>query len=134
MPFVFGVTIVCSLVVVYRRVGGMYYLYLPGQQPLCTEAVAYFLTFVTIAGGDSAGSVLCLETPECSDRAVVQVGSRGSVTAEVRDRSQVCLCEICSGQSDTGAGFSPSASDFPGHLSFVYHLRRIILAVDSVVK
>ena len=42
MPFVFSVTIMCSLVVVYRRVGGIYYLYLSGQQPLCMEAVAYF--------------------------------------------------------------------------------------------
>jgi len=43
-----------------------------------------FLNIVTIADGHSAESVLCLETSECSDRAVVQAVCRGSFTAEVR--------------------------------------------------
>jgi hypothetical protein len=46
-------------------------------------------------------------------RAVAQAVSRRSLTAEARVRSQVSSCGICSGQSDTRTGFSPSISVFP---------------------
>jgi hypothetical protein len=39
--------------------------------------------------------------------------SRRPLTAEARVRSRVSPCGICSGQSGTGTGFSPSPAVFP---------------------
>jgi hypothetical protein len=44
---------------------------------------------------------------------MAQVVSRRPLTAEARFRVRVNPCGICSGQSGTGTGFSPSSSVFP---------------------
>jgi hypothetical protein len=49
-------------------------------------------------------------------RAMAQAVSRRPFTAETRVRSRVSSCGICSGQSGTGTGFSPSTSVFPCEL------------------
>jgi hypothetical protein len=51
-------------------------------------------------------------------RGIAQVVSRRPLIGEARVRARVSPCGICGGQSDTGAGFSPSSSGFP--LS-IYH-------------
>jgi hypothetical protein len=43
-------------------------------------------------------------------RAMAQAASRWPFTAGARVRSQASRCENCDGQSDTGAGLSPSTS------------------------
>ena len=136
IPFFFSVTIVCSLVVVYQHAGGIYYLYLPGQQPLCMEAVTYFWTFVNIADGDSAESVLCLETSECvgpgrGSFGLSRVCHRGG-SGSIPDPS---VWDMWWTEWHWDWFFPPSTAVFPGHcLSLIYHLRCIILAVDSVVQ
>jgi hypothetical protein len=44
---------------------------------------------------------------------MAQVVSRRPLTAEAWVRAWVNPCGICSGQSGTGTGFSPSSSVFP---------------------
>jgi hypothetical protein len=46
---------------------------------------------------------------------MAQVVSRRTLTAEARVCARVDPCEICGGQSGTGAGFSPSSLVFPCH-------------------
>jgi hypothetical protein len=46
-------------------------------------------------------------------RAMTQVVSRRTLTAETRVRSRVSPCGICGGQSGTGTGFSLSTSVYP---------------------
>jgi hypothetical protein len=53
------------------------------------------------------------EVVEEEGRAMTQAVSRRSFTAEARVRSQADPCEICSGQSGSGTGFSPGTSAFP---------------------
>jgi hypothetical protein len=45
--------------------------------------------------------------------AMAQAVGRRPLTAESRVRAQVNLCGLCTGQSGTGTGFSPSSSVFP---------------------
>ena len=53
-----------------------------------------FLNIITIADGHSTESVLWLETSDNSDRPVDQAVCREALTAEVRARSQVRLCDV----------------------------------------
>jgi hypothetical protein len=46
-------------------------------------------------------------------RAMAQAVSRRLLTAEARICTWVISCGICSGQSDTGTGFSPSSEVSP---------------------
>ena len=50
--------------------------------------------------------------------AIPQAVSRRPFTVEARVQSKASPCEICSGQSDTGTGFSGSTSFFSLLLSF----------------
>jgi hypothetical protein len=45
---------------------------------------------------------------------MAQAVNRWPLTAEARARARFNPCGICGGQSDTGAGFSPISSVFPG--------------------
>ena len=63
-----------------------------------------FLNIIITADVHSTESVICLETSD-RDRAVDQAVCREALTAEVRARPQVRLCEIRGGQSVTGTGF-----------------------------
>jgi hypothetical protein len=49
---------------------------------------------------------------------MAQAVSYRALTTEARVRSWVSPCGICSGQSGTGTGFSPSTSVFPLSVSF----------------
>ena len=55
----------------------------------------------------------CSAKEEEEGRAMTQAVSRRYLTAEARVRSQAGPCEICSGQSGIGTGFSPRTSAFP---------------------
>jgi hypothetical protein len=60
-------------------------------------------------------------------RAMAQVVSRRSLTAEAWVRARINPCGICGGQSGTGIGFSPSSSVFPcQYHSTVAHQSHII--------
>jgi hypothetical protein len=48
-----------------------------------------------------------------TDRAMAQTVIHRTLTAETRVQSQVSACEVRSGQSSTGTGFSPSILRFP---------------------
>jgi hypothetical protein len=54
--------------------------------------------------------VLCKHT---KSRAMVQVVSRWSLTAEARVHARVNLSGICGGQNGTVTGFSPTSSHSP---------------------
>jgi hypothetical protein len=59
----------------------------------------------------SARKLSCIDRE--IDRDMAQIVNRRPLAAEAWVRARVCPCGICGGQSDNGAGFSPSTSDFP---------------------
>jgi hypothetical protein len=77
-----------------------------------------------LQGGVYTKTILHRQTNRCTNgkyclifvfegRAIAQVVSRPSVTAEARFRSQASLCEICGERSDSGTGFSLNTPVFP---------------------
>jgi hypothetical protein len=66
-------------------------------------------------------------------RAMAQVVSRRSLTAEARVRAWVNPCGICGGQSGTGTGFSPSSSVFPCHYVIPPSLYKLISSGECVI-
>jgi hypothetical protein len=51
----------------------------------------------------------------CQGRTMAQAVSRRPLAAQTRVPFWVSLCEMCSGQSETGRGFFPSSSVFSCH-------------------
>jgi hypothetical protein len=59
---------------------------------------------------ESLGIIHTVVSPK-PDHVVAQAGSRRSLTADARVRSQFSPCEMCVGQSDNGTGFSPCLTE-----------------------
>jgi hypothetical protein len=66
-------------------------------------------------------------------RAIAQVVSRRSLTAEARVRAPVNPCGVCGGQSGTGTGFSPSSSGFPCQYIIPPSLSKLISSGECVI-